>query len=172
MSNWAWPWSRQSCLLFSTLQHLMYFLLLESTPYWDFNNADRQTDSRILWKNLLEYWIFKLPTLNVLDINQKSEEWKWTFLNIKNWLEWLISSCLKVLLSDSLTDKWTLEIVVTFAAKKSGHFHEVHYDSRVGWWISKVGENGVKWKLLGIETAVERIFLKNHYFGRGILDPV
>ena len=26
--------------------------------------------------------------------------------------------------------------------------------NRVGWWISKVGENGVKWKLLGIETAV------------------
>ena len=29
---------------------------------------------------------------------------------------------------------------------------------RVGWWISKVVENGVKWKLLGIETAVVKGF--------------
>ena len=28
------------------------------------------------------------------------------------------------------------------------------YTIRVGWWILKVGENGVKWKILGIETAV------------------
>ena len=29
---------------------------------------------------------------------------------------------------------------------------------RVGWWISKVGDIGVKWKLLGIETAVVKGF--------------
>ena len=29
---------------------------------------------------------------------------------------------------------------------------------RVGWWISKVGASGVKWKLLGIETAVVKGF--------------
>ena len=29
---------------------------------------------------------------------------------------------------------------------------------RVGWWISKVGVHGVKWKLLGIETAVVKGF--------------
>ena len=28
------------------------------------------------------------------------------------------------------------------------------YTIRVGWWVSKVGENGVKWKIIGIETAV------------------
>ena len=32
------------------------------------------------------------------------------------------------------------------------------YGIRVGWWISKVGEYGVKWKLLGIETAVVKGF--------------
>ena len=35
---------------------------------------------------------------------------------------------------------------------------------RVGWWISKVGENEVKWKLLGIETAVVKgFFLLQNY---------
>ena len=29
---------------------------------------------------------------------------------------------------------------------------------RVGWWISKVGDIGVKWKLLGIETVVVKGF--------------
>ena len=29
---------------------------------------------------------------------------------------------------------------------------------RVGWWISKVGASGVKWKPLGIETAVVKGF--------------
>ena len=33
-----------------------------------------------------------------------------------------------------------------------------YYNTRVGWWISKVGENGVKWKLFGIETAVVKGF--------------
>ena len=33
------------------------------------------------------------------------------------------------------------------------YFHVSWYYIRVGWWISKAGENGVKWKLLGIETA-------------------
>ena len=32
---------------------------------------------------------------------------------------------------------------------------------RVGWWISKVGENGVKWKLLGIENALVKGFFSN-----------
>ena len=31
--------------------------------------------------------------------------------------------------------------------------------SRFGWWISKVGEYVVKWKLLGIETAVVKGFI-------------
>ena len=32
---------------------------------------------------------------------------------------------------------------------------------RVGWWISKVGENGVKWKLLGIENALVKGIFSN-----------
>ena len=36
--------------------------------------------------------------------------------------------------------------------------NEGTYDTRVGWWISKVGAYGVKWKLLGIETAVVKGF--------------
>ena len=38
------------------------------------------------------------------------------------------------------------------------YFHVSWYYIRVGWWISKAGENGVKWKLLGIETAVVKGF--------------
>ena len=33
-----------------------------------------------------------------------------------------------------------------------------YYNTRVGWWISKVGENGVKWKLFDIEAAVVKGF--------------
>ena len=36
----------------------------------------------------------------------------------------------------------------------------ITYIIRVGWWISKVGDIGVKWKLLGIETAVVKGFFK------------
>ena len=32
------------------------------------------------------------------------------------------------------------------------------WGTRVGWLISKVGVHGVKWKLLGIETAVVKVF--------------
>ena len=49
------------------------------------------------------------------------------------------------LLTTGLGKTWLIKTILTWLI-------------RVGWWISKVGENGVKWKLLGIETAVVKGF--------------
>ena len=40
---------------------------------------------------------------------------------------------------------------------KNASYHHI-WCNRVGWWISKVGVHGVKWKLLGIEIAVVKGF--------------
>ena len=50
---------------------------------------------------------------------------------------------------------FTIQLQIALSQKR---FELKRCYTRVGWWISKVGEYGVKWKLLGIETAVVKGF--------------